>query len=167
MARLSAGRALAAVFATFLPLGAAAPAHPLHNSLCEIEYVPAEHRTKVTLKLFVDDFGKAVARRTSDKLAPDRALADAAMFAYIRSAFAILGKDGKPMSLEWAGTRRTTDLILVSLTLATPNGLAGLRVQDNLMFDMFADQANIVQARYGGHTESLLFTKGDGAKGLP
>ncbi len=140
--------------------------HPLHTSLTEITYTSIDHRAHITIKLFADDFGNAVARRTSDQMSPRGQLADAAVFTYVKSYFTLAGKDGKPIALEWGGTRRTGDLIWIVLTAPAPS-LKGVHVHNRLMFDMFPDQANIVQAMYDGARQSLLFTHDDKPKTLP
>ena len=47
-----------------------------------------------------------------------------------------------------------------------PSDLSGFRVADKILFDLYADQINIVQATYGGRKVSLLYTRGDGFKRL-
>jgi hypothetical protein len=47
-----------------------------------------------------------------------------------------------------------------------PGGVAGLRVAHRILFDLYADQINIVQASYNGKKTNLLFTRGDGFKVL-
>jgi hypothetical protein len=47
-----------------------------------------------------------------------------------------------------------------------PSGLAGMQVTHRVLFDLYADQINIVQANYNGKRISLLFTRGDGLKKL-
>jgi hypothetical protein len=54
----------------------------------------------------------------------------------------------------------------VCLRAAAPAGPVGLRVTHKVLFDLYADQINIVQAAYGGKRISLLFTRGDGFKRL-
>ncbi|MDQ6828304.1 MAG: hypothetical protein M3081_05505 [Gemmatimonadota bacterium] len=152
--------------ATSALVSGGAARHPLHTSLTEITYTAIDHRAHITIKLFADDFGNAVARRTSDQMSPRAPLTDAAMFTYVKSYFTLSGKDGKPVALEWGGSRRTGDLVWITLTAPVP-GLSGVRVHNRLMFDTFNDQANIVQAMYDGSRQSLLFTRDDAPKTLP
>jgi hypothetical protein len=58
------------------------------------------------------------------------------------------------------------DLMWVCLRAPAPGGPVGLRVVHKVLFDLYADQINIVQAAYSGKRISLLFTRGDGFKKL-
>jgi hypothetical protein len=39
-----------------------------------------------------------------------------------------------------------------------------VKLSSRLLFEVFNDQVNIVQATYDGHRHSMLFTAGDGPK---
>jgi hypothetical protein len=78
----------------------------------------------------------------------------------------LTGRDGKRVPLQWCGEKRTGDVLWICLRGSAPAGLRGGSVINILMFDLFEDQINIVQATYNGRKQSLLFTRGDGAKRL-
>jgi hypothetical protein len=94
------------------------------------------------------------------------AASDSAAVGYLRGAFALADRDGRPISLGWQGTRRAADLAWITLRGATPRGLSGLQLQNRILFDSYADQIDIVQAPYDGSRTSLLFTNGEGVERL-
>jgi hypothetical protein len=85
------------------------------------------------------------------------------VFAYLSATFALTDERGRRLPLQWRGSRRQGDLLWISLS-APAMTLAGLRVRNSVLCELYDDQVNIVQASGGGRRTSLLFTKGDGAK---
>lgn len=145
--------------------GATTPAHPLHTTLTELSYTPANGVVQVSIRVFTDDFGEAVARRPQPRAASGKAPPNPAL-AYLGASFGIVGRNGKRVPLQWCGEKKTGDVLWICLRGSAPAGLRGGSVTNTLMFDLFEDQINIVQATYDGRKQSLLFTRGDGAKRL-
>ncbi len=159
-------------FAAALPLTLALGApglHPLHTTLTQLTFRPADRAVQISIRAFRDDFRAAVARSVGRGAAAWSAadVPAAAAFAYVRGAVSLSDRQGRPLSLEWCGVERTGDLFWLCLRAPAPEGLSGLRVEVRLLFDLYEDQINIVQASYGGRRESLLFTRGDAPKRLP
>jgi hypothetical protein len=147
-------------------MAAASPAlsHPLHTTLTEIGR--GEGRTvRATIRVFQDDFGRAVLGLGAAATAPAAsAVSDSAATAYVLAHFAIATPDGRALPLRWCGVRRTGDLVWVCLEAAWSGAMDGMRVHDRMLFELYRDQINIVQAIDGGSRASLLFTSGDGPK---
>jgi len=111
---------------------------------------------QVSVRAFTDDFRAAAG-----------GVSDAAALAYLRSALVLSDRDGRVLPLAWCGLRRDANLLWLCLRAPAPRGLAGMQVRAGLLFDLYRDQINIVQARYGGRQTSFLFSRGDSAKVLP
>jgi len=71
---------------------------------------------------------------------------------------------GRPAPLTWSGVRRTGDLVWVTVKVPSVRSLRGVKIATTLLFEIFDDQVNIVQATSGGRRQSMLFTAGDGRK---
>jgi hypothetical protein len=145
--------------ATGAPL--AGTAHPMHTAVAELAQPDAGGTISVQIKVFADDFQAAV------PLPEDPAVADSAMARYLRGAFALADRTGRPVRLAWAGAERAGDVVLLRLRGSVPGGLAGARVTSLVLCERFADEVNVVRATYGGRTETLLFTPGESSKALP
>src|SRR5206468_1404076 len=83
---------------------------------------------------------------------------------YARAMFIIADRGGHPIPLTPCGAKPVGDLMWLCLRAPAPAGLAGFRVTHKVLFDLYADQINIVQASFNGKRTSLLFTRGDGLK---
>ena len=132
-------------------------AHPLHTSLAEMVYNPAAKEIRISIRVFVDDLTKASnAYGRSQSPIVD----------YVRASFVVTDRRGRQLPLTSCGNKPVGDLMWVCMRAPAPAGPVGLRVVHKVLFDLYADQINIVQAAYGGKRISLLFTRGDGFKRL-
>ena len=137
-------------------------AHPLHTSLAEIVYDPAAKEIRISIRVFIDDLTKAsTAYARSRKTSPQTMFVD-----YARSAFIVADRGGHPIALASCGSKPVGDLMWLCLRAPAPAGLGGMQVTHRVLFDLYSDQINIVQASYSGKRISLLFTRGDGLKRL-
>jgi hypothetical protein len=165
--RRLAGRALTAAVCVVMLGASSGRIHPLHTTITTIAYDAASHQATVTVRVFTNDLDTAIARRSRGRTLAASPASDSASFAYLSSVFTAAGRDGRPLPARWCGSRVTGDLLWACLRLATPGGLSGVRIRNQALVELFDDQVNVVMADYDGRRESLLFTKGDGAKALP
>lgn len=144
---------------------AVADAHPLHTSLGEVVFDPASNMLRLSIRVFVDDYFKA-SRALLRSHPPPAGSTASELLTYARASFLVAGRDGKPIPLSSCGAKRVGDLMWLCFTVPAPNGPAGFEVADNILFDLYADQINIVQATLGSKKVNLLYTRGDGFKKL-
>lgn len=142
-----------------LLLAAAIGVHPLHTTMAEITVDRAHATLRVVVRVFADDFGRAVnASKTSGTF-------DARAAAYVGSAISIVdGKKQRVGTLD-CGTRRQGDLLwLCTEATLTADQLRHLTLGDQMLCELFSDQVNVVRVTDGAATRSMLFTRGDGEK---
>lgn len=127
--------------------------HPIHSSSATLVVDSGSRTVSIVLKAFADDFPPGAE--------------PAAVERYLAARFRIADRAGAPVPLRVTGVR--TDGVVISTTLiaSAPHGLSGYRIWHGVLAERFPDQVNIVQARYGGRSASLLFTASDSAKQLP
>lgn len=142
-------------------------AHPLHTSLAEIVYDPTAKEIRISIRVFVDDLTKASnAYARSHAMPGTFSSVFTPIFAYAVASFVVTDRRGRRLSLDTCGEKRVGDLMWICLRAPAPAGPVGFRVAHKILFDLYADQINIVQAAYSGKRMSLLFTRGDGFKRL-
>lgn len=156
--------ALLGCVGTALAAAGALAAHPLHTTMTELTFRPADRTAVAIVRVFVDDFGTAVGRHTGVRPAADHTVPPRAAFAYLSRALIVIGRDGQRLPLTWCGERRAGEVLFMCVRAPAPGGLRGMRVASTLMFEMFSDQVNIVQTVDGRRKQSLLFTPGDRPK---
>jgi hypothetical protein len=152
--------------AVTLPL-ALLSVHPLHTSLAEIVYNPAAKEIRISIRVFVDDLTTATNAYTLAHPMPGTAKSVLTpTFAYAVASFVVTDNRGRRLSFDTCGEKRVGDLMWICLRAPAPAGPVGFRVAHKILFDLYPDQINIVQAAYNGKRISLLFTRGDGLKRL-
>ncbi len=156
--------ALALLLALCIPRGA--KAHPIHTTLSELATQPDGSLT-LRIRTFADDFSAAVARYVKRKAAADYAVPDSDATRYVENVVQIVESDGRPVRLRFVSQRRAGDAVFLELRADTPHRLTGAKVLIVMLFEVHADQVNIVQASYGAVHHTTLFSRGDGAKKLP
>ena len=148
-----------------------AEAHPLHTSLAEISYDAATKEMRVSVRVFADDLTKASTAYAGAKEKAARAAhspipTESPVLMYARANFVVADRGGRVLSLASCGGKRVGDLMWICFHTPSSADLSGYRVADKILFDLYADQINIVQATLGGRKVSLLYTRGDGYKRL-
>jgi hypothetical protein len=125
-----------------------AAGHPMHTSSAEL--VQEEDSVRLAIRVFADDIATVGAVR-----------------AYLSGHFGIVDRSGADVRLEWAGSEEAGDVLTIRLRGRVIGGLSGARVINRVLTDRFDDQVNVVRAAYDGRATTLIFTRGDGPKGLP
>lgn len=141
-------------------------AHPLHTTLVQLTYDAHTHQLEGSIRVFASDFAAAVAKHNRVATPNDDRVADAAAFAYVSSTFRITDAGGRTVPLAWCGSRRANDLLWLCVRATSVAPLASMKLADGMLSELFDDQINIVQTVAGERHESMLFTKGDGAKSI-
>lgn len=150
--------------AAFLVAGGWSRAHPIHTTMTEVTHDEARATVRISMRGFVDDFSAAVAR-SAQRLPPaDSSVADSAAFRYLGTAIALHDAGGRRIVLRWCGARRQGESILTCLETPPLRRARGLSLRNAALFDLHADQVNVVRVHGRGGARTLLFMRGDGAK---
>jgi hypothetical protein len=127
--------------------------HPIHSSSAALALPEGGVTASLVLRVYGDDFP------------PGRD--PAAIARYLGERFRITDRTGRAVPLRLEAVRVEGVVLVLTLSAPAPAGLSGARIWHGVLAERFGDQVNIVQARYGGRSASLLFTAGDGPKPLP
>lgn len=136
-----------------LLLALLAPPHPMHSSSAVLTVEPGAATARVALRVFADDFPPGAEPPGAAR--------------YLASRFRILDPQGRVLPLSVEQIRRDGAVLVLSLTVPAPNGLAGARIWHGILAERFPDQVNLVQVHRGPASGTLLFTATDGAKPIP
>jgi len=146
----------------------AAAAHKYYTSLAQVEYNVEEKTVEVTLRVFADDLELALTRRAGREVSLDRTKdADRLVLAYLRDTFEIKNREGEAKALKWVGMELRAGVAWLYVEAEMPEGLAGARLRDHILFELFAEQVNTVSVRYAGKRADLVFVPGDGERAVP
>jgi uncharacterized protein DUF6702 len=155
---------MAVLTVAFVASARTAWSHPLHTTLTEIAIDSTDGAMRLTIRAFADDFSAVVARHAGKPRPADYNVSDADIASYVAAAVSVEDASGGRAPLTWGGLRRTGDLMWVTVRVPSVRSLRGVKVATTLLFEVFNDQVNIVQANAEGRRHSVLFTAGDGRK---
>lgn len=146
----------------------AATAHKFYTSLARVEYNAGEKTVEVTLRVFADDLELALTRRAGREVRLDETKdADRLVLAYLRDTFGIRNRDGEAKTLKWVGMELRAGVAWLYVEAEMPEGLAGARLSDHVLFELFDEQVNTVSVRYPGAKGDIVFVHGDGERAVP
>ena len=160
-------RRMRALLATLLFCGLpeTVHAHPIHTTLTEIMR-EADGTVSIRIRTFADDFSAAVARYVKGTQRQDHVVADADAGKYALTRLQLLDSGGAPIPLSFVSQQRTGDVVWLVLR-GVAKRLTGASVRNSMLFEVHADQVNIVKATYDRTSFTTLFSSGDRDKRLP
>jgi len=158
-------RLLATIAAALLlfPLAGARPArHAYHSTLTELRYNPAKKQLELSVKVFTDDFERALSQgqpKTVSLTEPGPrplVLADA----YFQRTLQISTVTGARLPLQVLGMQAEADGYWFYCKVALPGPVAGIKLRQAVLIDAFSDEMNIVNVEANGQKQSALFRAG-------
>ena len=141
-------------------------AHPIHVSVCDIEYDKANQALEVVQRIFVDDLEKAV-RLHSGKQSLDIGLEDAKVHiqAYIVDKLHIR-VNGKAVSYAYLGHEIEGEALYAYIEIEKVKKLSELEVTSEILTAMYDDQVNLVHVKVDGALRSLKLTSSSSSESL-
>ena len=158
-------RLLAALVALILlfPLAGAAPAlHAYHSTITELRYNAAKKQLELSVKVFTDDFEKAISQGQPTHVnlteAGPRPLVLAS--AYLGRTLQVSTTAGAPLQLQVLGMQAENDGYWFYCKVPLPGPVSGVKLRQAALLDAFSDQMNIVNIEANGQKQSALFRAG-------
>ncbi|WP_375417125.1 DUF6702 family protein [uncultured Hymenobacter sp.] len=155
----------AALLLLLLPL--LALAHAYHASIAELRYNPAQKQVEISLKVFTDDFERALSQGQPTPVHLDQQpRAGALAAAYLQRSLRVGTRPGESLPLQFVGMQHEADAYWLYARVALPPSatakpLTRLHLRQGLLLDLFPDQMNIVNLEARGRKQSVLFRAGN------
>ena len=140
----------------------AKPNHDFYLSICEIIYKPETQSLEITFRFFSDDLEKTIFNfdqtsiytYTGDKSSKS----DTSLYNYLRKHFSIYDKDGKRIDYAFIGweVNKETSWCYVEVK---HKQISKLKVENNLLTELFKGQKNLVYFKSGNIETSVLLDK--------
>lgn len=133
------------------------PSHPFHVSVVEINHNAADKTLEISCKIFTDDFEKVLAQNYKTKVdlinPPDKKAMDTLVKKYIAAHLSITA-DGRPVALNYIGFEHESEAVYGYVQVNQVASVKEIKVTDQLMYDLFTDQVNLVHVIVGGKRKS-------------
>jgi len=140
-------------------------AHRYHTSVTRLEYNAEDHMVEITVQTFADDIEAALKRSGASNVSLDSRKSNELVLEYLRKVFEIRTGEAR-LELEWIGMELKGHSVWIYLQAKASNGLSNASLRNNLLFEVFPDQVNIVNVIRDGKRASLVFKRGDAVKEL-
>lgn len=145
-------------------LSSTARAHAIHTTHTT---VTADARGyTLTVRAFADDLSASVARFSGRTPPADSSVRVPELVAYATARMGIATAVGVPLVLQSCGVKRVQDAYVVCFRIAAPTRTAPLRLSNQMLAELHADQVNIVQCDVAGTRRTNLFTRGRAAAAI-
>lgn len=132
--------------------------HDFHTSITEVEYNAKEKAFEVSIRVFSDDLETTILK--NDKIALSKLSADKKsqiIEQYILKHFAFFNKNKQKKNINFIGSEIEGDATWVYVEIPFAESLAGCVFQNDIFFETFADQTNLINLKNGSFKKSMLF----------
>ncbi|EAY28822.1 DUF6702 family protein [Microscilla marina] len=141
--------------------------HEFHTSIAEIEYNNQSKAFEVSLRVFIDDFEKALGSLSGKKETLDKSdKHHQLIMKYIRQRFFITNRRGKKKEMTLIGKEFKTDAVWLYIEIPFRESLRKATFTNSILMEHFDDQVNIINLQYKGKKESFLFRKNKLVQGV-
>lgn len=144
-------------------------AHAYHASIMELHYNPGKQQLEVSLKVFTDDFEKALSAGQPSSISLSQSpkpQVNTLITNLLRRSITLGTKPGEALPIQFLGFQKETDAHWLYFTVKLAKPVNGIYLRHALLEDTFPDQMNIVNVEANGKKQSALFKEGDESQKL-
>lgn len=139
--------------------------HDFHASVTQIQYNPKERVFEISIRIFTDDFEKALSAASGSKISlsgsPDRSSVKNGPIIekYILSHFVYVSPQKQPKPIKYVGNELEADANWLYLEMPYTEPFRGGMLKQNVLMELFDDQVNMVNVQYQGQKKTFVFRK--------
>jgi hypothetical protein len=131
--------------------------HPFHVSVVEVNHNATDKTLEISCKMFTDDFERILAKNYKTKVdlinPSDRKATDKLVSDYIKTHLQLTA-NGRAVQFSYLGFEREDDAIYSFVEVTDIASLNQLGVVNQLMYDLFDDQTNLIHVTFNGSRKS-------------
>jgi hypothetical protein len=139
--------------------------HEFHVSITHVNYSEAE--LQATMRVFTDDLEMQIERDYGLKLQLGEegqdSKTDSILSLFLQRHFA-LETEGRPLAFHFLGAEREVDMTYLYFFYPCAEKPQKLRISNQVFFDSFEDQSNIVNVKVGEELRSAFLTSAETEK---
>ena len=138
--------------------------HDFHASVTQMQYNPKERTFEISVRIFTDDFEKALSAATNSKInlsgspgSNDKN--DALLEKYVLAHFSYVSPQKQAKPIKYVGHETEADANWLYLEMPYTESLQGGSLKQNVLMEYFDDQVNMVNIQYQGQKKTFVFRK--------
>ena len=135
--------------------------HDFHISKTKIKYHESSQSWQISTHIFIDDLQEAILLKGVDISsifdAQEAEYVDEAIYYYLLDNL-LIEQNGRSLEFEWIGKELSEDLFAVWIYLEVPSSAlyGDLRIDNNILVELFDDQSNITVLELPGRKKEYL-----------
>lgn len=145
-------------FTTFFPSKPKKEYHPLHVSTTEISFNQKENSLEISCRIFTDDFENALAKQYKTKVDLVKPTMQKAMDELVKqyvNSHLQYNVNGKNVTASYLGFEIDHEATNVYLEITNVTSLQKLTISNDIMYNLFNDQMNILHVEKAGTRKSV------------
>ena len=148
-------------YLSLLALTASRPLHEFHASVTQMQYNLKEQTFEISIRVFTDDFEKALSAASSSKVSLDKKSDknDALIEKYVQAHFSYVTPQKQPKPFTYVGHETEVDANWIYLEMPYTEPFRGGILKQNVLMEEFDDQVNMVNIRYQSQKKTFVFRK--------
>lgn len=131
--------------------------HPFFISVTEINHNATDKNLEISCKIFTDDFETVLAKSSGSKIdlfnPKDKQAAEKLISSYLKKHL-VIKIDNKPVVLEFVGFERENEAVWSYLQVSNAVTPKKIEVNNDLLYDSFDQQINLMHVSVGGNRKS-------------
>ncbi len=156
------------VLVLLLPLMAFTNVHKYYVSVTQIEYVKEKKSVQIISRIFIDDFEKLLQERYDPNITlaneKEPTTVDFYIEKYLTEKFQVK-INGSEASINFIGKEYEADIVYCYLEIENVSNISTFEVSNQVLFDLYSDQQNIVRTKINNKNKSFILIK-ENDKGL-
>lgn len=138
--------------------------HPIHVSVCDLEFDRKEERLELTMRIFTDDLEQQIRKETGNKtmdiLNPPQEFSTDELFEEYLNRHFKLEVNGAYTSYEYLGHEVEAGSVYCYMMVPEVTELSSLTVFNDILLDIFDDQVNLIHVEVDGDIQTMMFKEG-------
>ena len=138
--------------------------HPIHVSVCDIEFDKEENRLEMTMRLFTDDLEKQIREETGEMTMdilnpPDKYTTDQLFLEYFQKHFSV-SLNGEKADYKYLGHEVESGSVYCYLMVTNVESINSISAFNDILIRTFDDQVNLIHVEIDNDIHSMMFRKG-------
>ena len=145
-----------------LPILLSSSLHKFYVSVTQIEYNAEQESVRITSRIFIDDFERALRERYDEtivlKNVGELPMVDLYTEGYLKEKLTIQ-IDGISRELKFNGRNSEDDIMFANLEIEDVKDINLIEIGNEVLFELFEDQQNIIRTSIKGKKKSFILVK--------
>lgn len=139
--------------------------HTFHTTLTRMDYNAKDKLIEISIQFFTHDVVEVLEKQSKKSIdLEETPNVDALIFKYLESNFVLKNKTGEVQKLKFVGKEIQAETTYLYLEISSEESFEGYILQNNIFFESFQKQVNLVVAKFGEKKADLYFKVGDKEK---